>query len=303
MPDTWTYNTKKGNTTHSQTFIKGTEDTSTSKSYTDRDGFKVTKTTEDMRETAQKVKEASGHDMAATGNTIQKLKDVASAKDLNKLIKDHPELKELTESDNFKRFMDEVGDGNFSLAFQDSGQSMTNGKDVYSTSLNATAENGTSLTYVSGQDGAGVQYHKPGEEGDKGYTGTTMFDESGNRLEAANDGSASMVSAGGARKVLKDAENLGTAAFRTPRAISKLPSLVNDLTGLGKVGKSGKLMTSLAGLDDKFKTNFGKGLDKVALGLNAFHTISSAAKGDWGEAGNGLASTATDIGALSGNDG
>ena len=113
---------------------------------------------------------------------------------------------------------------------------MTNGKDVFSTSLNATAENGTSLTYVGGQDDAGVQYHKPGEEGAEGYTATTLFDEAGNRLEAANDGSASIVNAKGVRQVLKDAENLGTAAFRTPQAISKRPSLVHDLTGLGKVG-------------------------------------------------------------------
>ena len=62
-------------------------------------------------------------------------------------------------------------------------------------------------------------------------------------------------------------------------------------------------MTALGQLGNKFKTNFGKGLDKAALGLNAFHTVSSAYQGNWGEAAKGLASTATDIGALAGNYG
>ena len=303
MPDTWTYTTKDGDKTRSQTFIRGSEDTSISESYTDKDGFQVTKTTEDFRDMAEKVKEASGGDMAATGHTIQKLMDVASVEDLNKLIKDHPELKEITESDNFKRFLDQVGDGKFSLAFQDSEQTLTDGKESFTTSLNATAADGTSLTYVSGQEGGGVQYHQPGEKGEEAFTATTLFDDRGNRLESASDGSASLVSFKGARQILKDAETVGTAAWRGPRALAHVPEMIGDLTKMGKIGKSGRLMTALGNLDNQFQTNFGKGLDKVALGLNAFHTVSSAYQGKWGEAAGGLAGTATGIGAIAGHYG
>lgn len=294
LPDAWTYTNNKNGVKHSQTFYHGTEDNVIKKEYVDSNGFTVTKTNEDYETMSNKIAEKTGEPRPESGDSIVKVKDKATREDLERLIRQHPELKKVVDSDNYQKFLDAVGDGKFSLAFNDSEQTLTDGKEVYATSLTAVAPDGTKIFFMDGNEGAGLEMTSK-----DGQNSMTLYDARGNRLESCEKTGVILVDAKGVRQILKDTENLGTLAWRGPRAIGGLAQMARDLTGLGKGGRTGRLMTALGNLDNKFNTNFGRGLDKFALGLNAFHTVNSAMHGDWGKAASGLASTATDIGALS----
>ena len=299
LPDTWTYTTKNGDRKESQTFLKGTEDTILNKEYTDRDGFRVQETHEDLQESAALYKEQTNKDMAESGHTTLRSKQGASLDDLKKLSKSHPEIRKLLDSESFKKFQSKIGDGRFDLAFRESEQTMTDDSERVSSQLTAMGMDGSTFTYMGGDRGSGAQYQEAVAAGKEAESHTTLYDVKGNRLEAGSDGKAAVFDPSGVRKALNNIDNLGKAGIRGANSLSKLPEMARRISRLGQAAKPGPLKGSLDELDKVFSSKFGLGVDALGAGLSIYNAHRNATQGDWGKAAGSAASALSDIGSLS----
>jgi hypothetical protein len=309
LPDTWTFSNKKGDETHSQTFIRGTEDTSISHQFKDSDGFQVNETSEDFRETAGQIKEHTGKDTAESGHTTTRTKEEASMKDLEKLAKENPELAEFMKSSDFQKFRDAVGDEKFALAVRESQQTLTNGKEQEDYQLSAMGPDGHNLVIMGNGENGGMRFSEPGEDG---YKGVTLLDGGGNRMEAGNDGHMSVFDSKGIKKFTKDLKKFTDAPGKIPHGIrglaKEIPHDLSKLKTFQKLGlfqgakstdEMGDFMSAMKKYDSTHSATFGRAVDMLGAGLSAYDTYNKASEGDWGGASKSVASGFRDIGGLS----
>lgn len=312
MPDTYTYN-KPG---MSQTFYRGTNDTSITTQSTDKDGFKVTKTREDMREMAQAVNEATDGKtkLDVGGETTLREKEDATVKDLEKLIGDSSGLRRMQESDAYKEFLEHMGNDKFNLASRESMTSKDPGKqddgELYNAALNphqntqqvmAVAPDGSRLVmnYDSKTGNRVAQFVKPGEGGGEGqdYNALSMMNNRGNRLEFNTDGDAHRITANGVRTALKDADLAGATGIKAPRYGVEAAKKLRSLTAAGK-SDPGEFLKGLQKIDGKYGDTFARGFDGVASLLSSANAYADASQGNWGKAARSYASALNDLGGV-----
>ena len=309
MPDTYTFN-RPG---MSQTFYRGTNDTSITTQGTDADGFNVTKTREDMRETAAAVKEATDGrvDLDVGGETTIREKEDATVKDLEKLLDGSYGLDRMQQSDAYKEFLQHMDGGNFDLASRQSMTSKDPGKqdegELYDAAkerhrnaeqIMAVAPDGSRLVmnYDSDTGNRVAQFVRP-EDGGQDYSALSMMSQRGNRLEFNSDGEASHITANGVRSALKDADLAGASSLKAPRYGVEAGQKIRSLTAAGK-SDPGDFLKGLQKLDGKYGDTFARGFDGVASLLSSANAYADASQGNWGKAARSYASALNDMGGV-----
>ena len=318
-PDTYKFSRVEGDSVTSQTFQPGSNDTTISESYTDKDGFRVTETQEDHRELAAAVKEQIGETLPVGGESVTREKEEARVEDLSKILADTHGFEGMEDSEAVQEFMQHIGDGQFNLASHESvtsndpkGQDEDELFDPYKNKFEsngqvlAMAPDGSRLVMrhdsKTGQQVA--QFVRPGEEGQEDYHALTMANEQGQRLEVNSDGEAFHIDpgqvAGGVRTAIKDADLVGGLGTKGVHLGAKSALWARKLARLGHTSDTSDALKGLKALDNKYSGSFAHGFDGAATVLSLTNSFSSSMNGDYGAATRHAVQAANDLGGFAG---
>lgn len=263
-------------TWNSQVFLQGTDDNIVTKTRKEG-GFTVEERTSHLQELAKK-----NDKVPPESHTVTRNADAATAGQVNEVLKKST-VGEITNTDAFKKFMADSGDGPFQVVSTDSDAKDKKGNTSKSSSFIMEAPDGRKLAAVYDEKSKTYTLKTFDSNGEvTSLAAITRVGDNLEKLEIDADGKAttSVASAtGNVRSWLRTAEDVVTAPHHVAKGVRAVARLDEALIGANQAGKLGQMSKLLA--DGKWAGRIGVGAGGAAALLSGMSLTADLMSGDY----------------------